>query len=237
MDITLRLLERCHEAENVTSFRFEPQTPVPYQAGQYFRFMLPHPEPDQRGVARYFTIASAPSEPFIMLTTRLSRPGSTFKHALAGLEPGALVTASGPLGRFVYTPSERPAVFIAGGIGITPFRSMLVERAARPHNAEITVLYANRTDDIAFKRLLDELANAHPWLHVVYIISHPSADWRGPVGHIDAEFIGHHVSHRTEAQFFVSGPRPLVEAMDQALGQLGVPRERVKHESFPGYNT
>jgi ferredoxin-NADP reductase len=171
-----------------------------------------------------------------MLTTRLSRPGSTFKQALAGLEPGAAVAASGPLGRFVYTPSETPAVFIAGGIGITPFRSMLVELAAQRLDAEITLLYANRTPDIAFSRLFDELAATLPRLKVVYIISHPTADWRGPVGRIDADFIGRRVPDAPAAQFFASGPQPMVEAMGRALAELGVPRERIKQERFPGYS-
>jgi ferredoxin-NADP reductase len=104
-------------------------------------------------------------------------------------------------------------------------------------NAEVTLLYANRTDDIAFKPLFDGLTDAHPRLHVVYIVSHPSADWRGPVGRIDAEFIGQHVPDLAEAQFFASGPQPMVEAMDRALTQLGVPRERLTRESFPGYSS
>ncbi len=235
MDITLRLRDRHHEAENITSFRFEPERPVSYQAGQYLRYTLPHPDPDSRGIARYFTMASAPSEPFIMLATRLSSPGSTFKQALAGLEPGTVVAATGPLGRFVYTQDATPAVFIAGGIGVTPFRSMLVEWAARPRGAAITLLYANRTPDIAFRGLFDDLAQAHPALSVVYIVSHPTADWSGPVGHIDAAFIAEHVPDVTVPRFYAAGPQAMVEAMGQALGQIGVQRERIQQEIFPGY--
>jgi len=236
MDITLHLRDRRLEAENVTTFRFEPELPVGYQAGQYLRYTLPHPEPDSRGISRYFTMASAPSEPFIMLTTRLSSPGSTFKHALAALEPGAAVAATGPLGRFVYTQYDTPAVFIAGGIGITPFRSMVVEWAAQQRSVEITLLYANRTPEIAFRGLLDELARAHPAVRIVYIVSHPTADWRGPVGHIDAAFIDAHVPDLLSPRFYAAGPQAMVEAMGQALGQLGVQRERIQQEIFPGYS-
>ncbi|HEY7066687.1 MAG TPA: FAD-dependent oxidoreductase [Chloroflexota bacterium] len=235
MNLTLRLLDRCHEAENVTSFRFESQPPVSYQAGQYLRYTLPHPAPDSRGTTRFFTMASAPSEPFIMLATRLSSPGSTFKQALAGLERGAVLTASGPLGHFTYTDYGTPAVFIAGGIGVTPFRSMLVELAAQPRNARVTLLYANSTPDIAFRGLLDELAQAHPELRIVYVVSHPTADWDGPVGHIDAAFIDQHVPDALRSLYHSSGPQPMVEAMGQALAHLGVPREQIKQEIFPGY--
>jgi ferredoxin-NADP reductase len=236
MDITLRLRDRRYEAENVTSFRFVPEVPVSYQAGQYLRYTLPHPEPDSRGVSRYFTMSSAPSEPFIMLTTRLSSPGSTFKQALAALEPGAGVAATGPLGRFVYTQDATPAVFIAGGIGVTPFRSMLIEWAAQQRSSEITLLYANRTPEIAFRGLFDELAQAHPAVRAVYVVSHPTADWTGPVGHIDAAFIDEHVLDVTTPRFYAAGPQAMVDAMGQALGQLGVPRERIQQEIFPGYS-
>jgi glycine betaine catabolism B len=236
MDITLYLRDRQHEAENVTTFRFVPELPVSYQAGQYLRYTLPHPAPDSRGIARYFTIASAPSEPFIILTTRLSNPGSTFKQALAALEPGAEVVATGPLGRFVYAEYDTPVVFIAGGIGVTPFRSMLVEWAARQRSAEITLLYANRTPEIAFRGLFDQLAQSHPALRTVYIVSHPTADWSGPVGHIDAAFIDEHVPDLRAPRFYAAGPQAMVEAMAQALGQLGVQRERIEREIFPGYS-
>jgi ferredoxin-NADP reductase len=236
MDITLRLHDRRHEADDVTTFRFVPEPPVSYLAGQYLRYTLPHPEPDSRGISRYFTIASAPSEPFIMLTTRLSSPGSTFKQALAALEPGAAVAATGPLGRFVYTQYDTPAVFIAGGIGVTPFRSMLVEWAAQERNSEITLLYANRTPEIAFRGLFDQLALARQAVKTVYVVSHPTADWIGPVGHIDATFIREHVPDIQAPRFYAAGPQAMVEAMRQALGQLGVQRERIQLEIFPGYN-
>jgi ferredoxin-NADP reductase len=171
-----------------------------------------------------------------MLTTRLSSPGSTFKRALAALEPGAAVAATGPFGRFVYTQYDTPAVFIAGGIGVTPFRSMLVEWAAQQRGAAITLLYANRTPDIAFRSLFDQLARAHPAVSTVYIVSQPTADWSGPVGRIDAAFIDQHVPDIMAPRFYAAGPQAMVKAMGEALGQLGVQRERIQQEIFPGYS-
>jgi ferredoxin-NADP reductase len=173
-----------------------------------------------------------------MLTTRLLWHGqaSSFKQALARLEPGKVINASGPSGRFVYSLDEPRVVFIAGGIGITPFRSMLVELATLPVAAEITLLYANRTPDIAFKPLLDALAHTHPRLNVVYIVNDPTVDWRGAVGRIDAAFIAQHVSDATHPLYYVSGPQLMVKAMGQALAELGVQRNRIKRESFPGYD-
>jgi ferredoxin-NADP reductase len=238
MDISLRMVDRFHEAEDVISFRFIPERPIDYVAGQYLHYTLSHLAPDERGSERYFTIASAPSESSIMLTTRLPWQGqaSSFKQALAHLEPGMVIYASGPSGRFVYAPEEPKVVFIAGGIGITPFRSMLVELAALPVAAEITLLYANRTPDIAFKPLLDALAHAQPRLNVVCIVNDPTADWRGAVGRIDAAFIAQHVPDATRPLYYVSGPQLMVKAMGQALADLGVQRNRIKRESFPGYD-
>lgn len=238
MDISLRMVDRFHEAEDVISFRFISDQTIDYVAGQYLHYTLPHLAPDERGSERYFTIASAPSESSIMLTTRLPWHGqaSSFKRALARLEPGMVVHASGPSGRFVYASEEPRVVFIAGGIGITPFRSMLVELATLPVTAEIMLLYANRTPDIAFKPLLDALAHTHPRLSVVYIVNDPTADWRGAVGRIDASFIAQHVTDATHPLYYVSGPQLMVKAMGQALADLGVQRNRIKRESFPGYD-
>ena len=110
----LTLAGRYREAEGVDSLRLRPETPLAFQAGQYLRYTLNHPDPDERGVSRFFTISSAPSEGCIMLTTRLGSPGSTFKQALGRLEEGAVIEAAGPYGKFVYTQHEVSEVYIAG---------------------------------------------------------------------------------------------------------------------------
>jgi glycine betaine catabolism B len=194
-----------------------------------------HPAPDDRGVARYFTIASAPAEPFVMLTTRFSTQGSSFKQALSRLEEGAVVEASGPAGQFVYADRETPAVFIAGGIGITPFRSILVDLASRPPAADFTLLYANRTSDIPFRRLFDDLAARRPDLKIVYAVSKPDPTWRGPVGRIDEQFIREHAPLTRDPLFFVAGPNTMVEATEQALRAIGVADGRITRDFFSGY--
>jgi ferredoxin-NADP reductase len=234
--ITLRFVHRQHEAENATSSFFEPESPLVYQAGQYLRYTLRHADPDDRGVSRSFTIASSPQEPLLRLTTRLSTPPSTFKRALAQLEPGAILEASGPFGRFVHSQTDTPAVFIAGGIGITPFRSILGDLASRKVHTNITVLYSNRTSDIPFRGFLDALIPDWPQLHLVYTVTRPSQEWEGLRGRIDAPFIRQHVGDVAGSLFFVSGPTALVDAIRGTLAQLGVDASRVKHEAFPGYD-
>jgi ferredoxin-NADP reductase len=231
----LTLTARHREGETCESFHFQPERPFNFEAGQYLRYTLPHHEPDNRGVSRFFTIASAPSEGFVMLTTRFSTSGSSFKQALSRLEEGAVVEAGGPSGRFVYADREMPAVFVAGGIGITPFRSILLDLASRQLAPNITLLYANSTPDIPFRRLFDDLASKQPALKIVYTVSQPDPDWRGPVGRIDERFITEHAPLGRRPCFYVSGPKAMVEATVETLRTIGVTADRVKQDFFPGY--
>jgi glycine betaine catabolism B len=233
----LTFIDRQREGDAFESFRFEPDHAFSFEAGQYLKYTLPHPEPDSRGVSRFFTIASAPTEDLVMLTTRLSTPGSSFKQMLQQLETGAVIEAAGPFGRFVYSDHETPAVFIAGGIGITPFRSILMDLASRAPQTDVTLLYANDTPDIPFRGLLDDLAREQPSLKVAYTVSHPDADWRGPVGRINERFIREHTPLTREPLFYVSGPKALVTAMTETLQASGVVAGRIKQDFFPGYDS
>jgi ferredoxin-NADP reductase len=236
MTIRLRFVHQQHEAENATSFVFQPDSPLTFRAGQYLRYTLPHADPDTRGISRSFSIASSPDEPLLRLTTRLSTPPSTFKAALARLQPGAIVDASGPFGNFVYAESDVPVVFIAGGIGITPMRSILGDLASRKVRIRSTLLYSSATQDIPFRTWLDALTADWPELQVIYTVTRPGAEWDGLTGRIDAAFVRQHVSDLAQSLFLVSGPTPLVDSMRATLADVGVDPGRVKYEAFPGYD-
>jgi glycine betaine catabolism B len=233
----LRLTARHREGESFESFQFEPERPFAFEAGQYLRYTLHHREPDDRGVSRFFTIASAPAERFVMLTTRLSTPGSSFKRALSRLGEGAVIEAAGPGGQFVYADRETPAVFVAGGIGITPFRSILVDLASRQLEPDITVLYANSTPNIPFRRVFDDLASKQPRLKIAYTVSQPDPDWRGPVGRIDERLIREHAPLARDPLFYIAGPKAMVEATAETLRTLGVAAGSIKRDFFPGYDS
>lgn len=230
----LTLTARHREAETFESFSFEPERPFHFEAGQYLRYTLHHADADNRGESRYFTIASAPAAPFVLLTTRLSTPGSSFKRALGSLEEGAVVEAAGPSGQFVYEDRETPAVFVAGGVGITPFRSILVDLASRRVASDITLLYANSTPDIPFRRLFGDLADRYPSLKVVYTVSRPDPNWGGAVGRIDEQFIRAHAPLAREPLFYVAGPEAMVQATAKTLRAIGVGDGRIRQDFFPG---
>jgi ferredoxin-NADP reductase len=236
MTLHLRFVRRQHEAENAMSFLFQPESSLQFRAGQYLRYKLPHCNPDNRGVTRSFSIASSPEEPLIRLTTRFSTPASSFKQALGGLQLGGVVEADGPFGNFVYADSDLSPVFIAGGIGITPVRSILGDLARRTPRVSATLLYSNTTQDIPFRADIDALCTHWPELNVVYTLTRPGPRWEGPTGRITGALIKERVGDLLGAVFFVSGPTPMVDATRAILADSGVDPNRVKHEAFPGYD-
>jgi ferredoxin-NADP reductase len=237
MTIHLRFVYCQRESEDTASFLFEPESPLEFRAGQYLQLALPHVAPDDRGIARSFSIASAPRERLVRITTRLSRGGSSFKRALANLQPGALVDASGPSGDFVYTDHKLAPVFIAGGIGITPIRSILDDLACKAPRISATLLYSNSTHDIPFRADLNALMSDWPELQVAYSVSRPDHDWHGRTGRIDAHTIEEYVPDLAGSRFFVCGPSSMVASMHAILVGMGVDASRVKHEGFPGYES
>jgi glycine betaine catabolism B len=235
MDTALTLVRRQLEADHVFSFFFRPQQPLAFEAGQFLELSLPHPAPDESGTTRCLTIASAPSEPLLQLTTRIGPAPSTFKHALYDLRPGDAVAASGPYGDFVSPDTGAPIVFIAGGIGITPFRSMLLDLAARPARPAVSLLYSNSSPSIPFRPEFDALERDWPELRLEYTVTRPSPTWSGAAGRIDASFIARHVDDPSRARYFACGPAGFIGAVRQALAFLGVPPSQIKQEDFPGY--
>lgn len=227
----LTLTDKIQETSDVSSFIFDGPKSLTWQAGQFLRYKLDHQNPDNRGTVRYFSISSAPYEGHPRLTTRFAgEAGSSFKNALKQLPFGTAVETSGPGGDFIL-PNPDPNlhyVFIAGGIGITPFRAILLDLAHQSLPMNITLLYANRSPEgIPFKEVLDLLAQNHPPFNIYYLIN-PE--------HIDEQTIKDKVSNFNEANFYVSGPEPMVESLGEMLKRLGVPENQIKQDFFPGYD-
>ncbi len=225
----LNLINKKAEVPGVESFVFQPSEPVSWKAGQFFHYVLHHRPTDERGSDRWFTIASAPSEKNVMITTRFSSGAdqeSTFKKALAGLNVGDSVEVSELEGDFTVDDPGKEYVFIAGGIGITPFRSILKELNQNGAQPSVTLLYANRDQNIVYKDELESFAKANPNLKINYVIS-PER--------IDIEKIKSLVPDMQKPVFYVSGPEPMVESMGNSLKEAGIPADRIKQDWFPGY--
>jgi ferredoxin-NADP reductase len=223
----LTLKEIRPETADVASFVFEPEQPIDWTPGQYLHYNLEHPDADDRGVGRFFTVSSSPHEGHVMLTTRFAGDrGSTFKRALRQLEPGDTIELDRMAsGEFVVDDPSQDHLFLAGGIGITPFRAILLDLEKRGEPLNVRLLYANRTEDIAFRDLFDRLEREHPEFSVEYIIE-PSL--------LDADRLQDEIAD--DRVYWVSGPKPMVDAVQATLEGLGAPTEAIKRDAFPGYD-
>jgi ferredoxin-NADP reductase len=222
-----RLIRSVPVTADITSFVFEPEEAVKCVPGQYFHYTLPHKGADDRGDERWFTNSAAPSEGRVMISTRIAaNRGSSFKHALQQLQPGDEIEADGPEGDFTVEDISRNYLFVAGGIGITPFRSILVEASKEGKQLNATLLYANRTSEIPFSEELDQIATTMPTLKIKYI-TQPDR--------IDNDLLKLHIKTVKNPIVYVSGPEPMVKSFAEQLAQLGLKEENIKTDDFPGY--
>ncbi len=235
--LILVLKERKEIAKNISKFTFTPSAPLRFRAGQYLEWTLPHSHPDDRGVRRYFTIASPPTEETLSIITKFATDrSSTFKSALADFKPGDKLVASHLEGDFVLpTDATLPIVFIAGGIGVTPFHSMIHWLVDANEKRDIALLYSARTPSEFIAQDLFTKAEALG-VKTTYTISEDDPSWKGPKGLIDDAFIKQHVPDWQKRLFYVSGPEPMVAAFMGMLTKMGVPKEHIKHDDFPGYD-
>ena len=223
----LKLVARKAESPGVTSFIFQPEEPLAWKAGQFLHYVLNHESTDDRGSDRWFTIASAPYERHVMLTTRFaSQKGSTFKKTLKALKVGGEIEVSDLDGDFVMGDARKEYIFIAGGIGITPFRSILKQAEHEGQKLRVTMLYANRKHVAAYKREFDAMTKRNRHLQIHYLF-HPQR--------IDVRTVRELVPDLKKPLFYVSGPEPMVESIGKMLQKMGVPSRHIKQDWFPGY--
>lgn len=226
MKLTLR--ETQQRQGKVTRFIFMPDKPVVWKPGQFVHYTLPHADTDDRGDERWFTISSAPFENDIWITTRIAGDdGSTFKRALLALKPGDIIDADDPEGDFTIDDLNRDYVFVAGGIGITPFRSILNQIHHDGNEIRVELLYANRDEAaIPFKDELEAIEQAHEGINITYFIGD---------NRIDEAALKAAAAKLNNPVYYVSGPEPMTEAFQATLESLGVDEENAKFDYFPGY--
>jgi len=227
-------LDHTHnEADNITTFYFKPEKPVHFTAGQFAEWTIKHPHSDERGVKRWFTISSSPTEEFVTITTKTAgQKGSSFKRALWDLKPGDEILMSEPMGDFVLPKLiQTPLVFVAGGIGITPFHSILSWLAATNEQRPIKLLYGVRNEDEIIFQDTFQKAGVHPTI----VVSDPSDAWGGERGRITAEMILGLKKPTDDTLIYVSGPEPMVEALEKDLKKAGLKKHQFVGDFFPNY--
>jgi ferredoxin-NADP reductase len=235
---TLTFLRREHIAPYTISFWFRDEPKIDFQPGQYIQVVLPHPSPDQRGIRRLFTISSSPTEGEIMITTKVPEPHSTFKTALTSLSPGEQVAVTMVRGSYVLPEDPRiPCAFLAAGIGITPFRSMVKYLVDTGQSRSVVLLYGEwGAEDFIFEEVFAEGERAFG-LKTVYTITGPEVppDWRGRTGLFSPTMIREEVPDYEDRLFYVCGSPSSVLAIEAMLLEMGLSRERILRDYFPGY--
>lgn len=217
------LKEKQEISPQVYLFKFMPPEGFTWEAGKFIFYKIPHQNPDDRGIERHFTISSVPSEKLVYLTTRIMpEKGSTFKQALKNLDVGQEIEAYNLSGQFVIKDPTK-LVFIAGGIGITPFRAIVLDLAEQKKLNDVTLLYANRDENIVFKDEFEKIAAENPGFKIHYILE---------PNQIDEVSLKNFIF--SNADYFVSGPPPMVLAVVETLKRLGI--NKIHQDSFTGYD-
>jgi ferredoxin-NADP reductase len=210
---------------------------VDFQAGQYFWVtLLDPPYDDEKGPRRHISVATSPTDRGVLgLATRLR--DTAFKRSLAELPVGAEVEVEHPKGDFVLpAETDLPYVFIAGGIGITVFRSMLRYIAEEDLPHRVTLVYSNRDrESTAFLDELTELASAHDNIDLLLTMTDDEG-WDGENRIVGPELLGDHLDGDLGGyRYLLAGPPAMVEAVTESLREAGIPEARVRPERFSGY--
>lgn len=253
-NVILSLVSKRSLTEFVQEFVFKPNQKLAFEAGQYGEWTIgSHDKIDSRGNRRYFTVASSPNSDLISLAVRIEGPhgenGSTFKKDLVSLKEGDTMMMSRMAGNFTLpkvTPlsQKQTLVFIAGGIGVTPFKSMidfLVEQKRKtgtcPYGNLVMLYAANTEKDFAY---MDEFEKAKSELgmKVVYIPSKKSSDqvtWNGYLGYLNETILKTEVPQIDTALFYLSGPQAMVENYKHLIKSIGISPGQIKTDYFPGF--
>ncbi|MEK1886883.1 MAG: hypothetical protein AAAB35_04725 [Phyllobacterium sp.] len=229
-------LERIEQSAHDTyDFIFRSSRTLPFQAGQYLEWTLGLDHPDNRGNRRYFTVASSPTEETIRLGVKFYPKSSAFKRALATMIPGERIYASQLSGDFTLpaNPNEKIA-FLAGGIGITPFRSMVQYLLDHDEARPIVVIHGIETPhDIAYRDTF-EAAQHNLGIRTIYAVARGAENGQY-CGRIDARLVQAAIKDYRERTFYISGPQTMVRTLREMLQSIGVRRSRIKVDYFPGF--
>lgn len=221
-------------AENIVSFYFEPDRPVHYIAGQFIELYLPHDNADKRGIKRWFTLSSSPHEELLTITTNFTPDqGSTFKQALRSLKPGTVLNMASPMGDFVLPKDPSiPLLFVAGGIGCTPFRSIVKDLELTKEKRDIKLIYATqKPEKIAFEKLFKSQLGDN----FLTVFTNPPPSWKGSAGHLTAKMIQEIGQPSDDHYIYISGPEPMIETLNKDLKSLGTNKRHIYTDFFPGY--
>lgn len=233
----IKLKSRSEVASGTMAFHFEKPDGFIFQPGQCGDFTLPNPpQNDAEGNKRSFSIAAAPYEDDLFIATRMR--DTAFKRSLKLIDLGTDLELEAPWGELTLHDDARiPAVFLTGGIGITPVRSIVLQAAHDKLAHPLFAFYSNRTpNDAAF---LDELAaarEANPNFTLIATMTEANnTPWDGETGYITEAMLKKHLPDLSRPIYYLTGPPAMVAAMQKLLKNAGVKESNIRAEEFSGY--
>jgi ferredoxin-NADP reductase len=233
------LKHRRDVAEGTTAFLFEKPAGMSFKAGQYLNFTLVDPpETDAEGNTRTFSIASAPDDEELMMATRMR--DTAFKRVLRTMPLGAKVEIEGPYGNFIlHNNATRCSVFLTGGIGITPFRSIIRDAARKKLPHRLLLFYSNRRpEDGAFLEELQHAERDNPnyqFVGTMTDMANSKQPWQGKTGYINRDMLAQLLRDVTTPIYYIAGPPGMVIAMRKMLADAGINDDGIRTEEFAGY--
>src|ERR1051325_1842886 len=234
-----RLTERHEVAENTMAFQFEKPAGWTFKPGQFVDITLMNPpETDAEGNTRGFSISAAPHEPFIMVTTRLR--DTAFKRVLKSMPLQTEAKIEDPFGNLtLHNNATRPAVLLAGGIGITPFRSIVINAAKEKLPHRIFLFYSNRRpEDAPFFEALQALEKENSNFKLIATmtgIKDSHKEWHGESGLINQELLARYLQNAVSPIYYIAGPAGMVKSLHTMLNEAGVDDDDIRTEEFVGY--
>lgn len=235
----VKLKSHAEVAEGTVAFHFEKPDGFNFKAGQFLNLtLIDPPETDGKGNRRNFSIASAPEENDLMIATRMRN--TAFKRVLKQIPLQKEVKMAGPFGSFtLHQDQSRPAVFLTGGIGITPFRSIVVEAARKKLRHRLFLFYSTRRpEDAAFLDELRQLETENPNYKLIATMTQLEKSqraWDGKTGYLDREMLAEVIPDLTLPIYYSAGPPAMVAAMRKMLETSGVSEDNIRTEDFAGY--
>lgn len=230
----LKLIKIKLLTNSIYEFIFLPSKQIKYKAGQYLECQINHKKPDSRGIRRYFTISSSPYQKYIKFIFKLADKSSSYKLNAINLNSNSVVYANSVGGDFTISNYSKEYVFIAGGIGITPFISIINELIKNKQKVKITLFYCcNNTQDFIYNTLFTKASNKIG-LNYIKVLTNNSytGDFKGSVGALNKKDIKQKVKNYTNCTFYISGPSKLVKYYSKLLKSLKV--KQIKTDYFPG---
>lgn len=235
----VKLIGREEVAERTMAFRFEKPAGWAFKPGQSLDMtLLEPPETDAEGNTRAFSIASAPHEDTLMIATRLR--DTAFKRTLKSLPLGKIVKIDGPFGSLtLHNNAQKAAVLLAGGIGITPFRSMVARAAKEKLAHRIYLFYSNRRpEDAAFLEELQRLEKENPNYKLIATMTgmdKSKRQWQGETGLVNPDMLARYLKDAASPIYYLAGPPGMVKVLREVLNAGGVDDDDIRSEEFAGY--